>query len=204
VGFHARVAAFLFDFFLLALVVHICALIDLFMNEQRNFNFAGAITWSGFGVMVLSFVFLDAVLRGSPGKRLMRLAIAGADGGRPSRAALWKRTLIKHSPCIFVLFPVGMICLSQPFFGFRGYVQEALFALGIIDAVFTLCIALYVLVGCFAVRKPGHQAFHDRVAGTAVFRSSELSSLRGFAPLVSQSAQPDADHAHAADLAGTR
>src|SRR5438105_6892871 len=117
VGLHTRVASFLIDFFLLAVVVHLCALIDLFMNEQRSFNFAGAITWAGFGVMVILFMLLDRALRGSPGKRLMRLIIAHEDGTGASPSALWKRTLIKHSPCIFVLFPVVTICMAQPYFG---------------------------------------------------------------------------------------
>src|SRR5437899_1091405 len=119
VGLHTRVASFLIDFFLLALVVHICVLIDLFLNEQQGFNFIGAVTWAGFGVMSILFVLFDAVLRGSPGKRMMRLIIADEDGGEASRGALWKRALFKHSPCIFVIFPVLMICMAQPYFGFR-------------------------------------------------------------------------------------
>jgi uncharacterized RDD family membrane protein YckC len=197
-------ASFLIDFFLLAVVVHICALIDLYMNEQQNMNFAGAITWVGFGVMMVMFALLDVMLRASPGKRIMRLVIAHEDGREASRSALWKRTLIKHSPCIFVLFPVVMICIAQPYFGFREYVRDALMAMGVIDAVFTFFIALYVIAGCLAVRKAGHQAYHDRVAGTAVFRVSDLSSRRGFAPLVAQKVESISESAQGAEMAETR
>ena len=60
-----------------------------------------------------------------------------------------------------------------------------------------------LIAGCFAVRKPGHQAFHDRVAGTAVFRTSELSSRRGFAPLVAQKVE-SVESAQSAEMAETR
>jgi uncharacterized RDD family membrane protein YckC len=192
-SFHARVAAGLIDLMTLAITIHGCALIDVYLNENTGLNYIGMVTWSGFGAVTLLLMLLEVFQAATPGKRLMKLVIAGADGKPAPRPALLKRAFVKYAAALFLVFPVATLCAADPTAPWRlqEYVRGALFAMGAVDAVLVACIAIYTLLGCFRARKPDRPTFHDLAAGTAVYRRDNPPPRRGFAPVVDPAADTE-------------
>ena len=112
----------------------------------------------GVGLLFLLSVAAYGLIEGftgrSPGKMLLGLAIRNQDG-RPARPkALWLRYALKHSAALAALLgaSTGFLFLSA------------------------LANALYFgfLLGCLAALNYNHQALHDILAGTAVYRRADI------------------------------
>ena len=176
IGFHSRAAACLLDLVLLAIIVHLAAAIDVFINESRGAGYFGGVTWAGVALSILICAILESTSGASPGKRIMGLVIAADDGSRASRGALLRRGLIKFCPFALAVFPLIVFTVLDGGLRWRPnwYVVEGLQVLGVVDAIVTGLVTLYVLVGCFRVLGKDRQAFHDQLAGTAVFRAASL------------------------------
>lgn len=176
IGFHLRAAACLLDLVLLAIVVHVAAAVDVFINESRGVRYFGGVTWAGVILSILVCAVCEATSGASPGKRIMGLVIAADDGGPASRGALLRRTLIKFCPFGLAVFPLTVFTVldgGQPWSP-AWYVRDGLQILGAVDAVVTSLVTVYVIVGCFRVLGKERQAFHDQLAGTAVFRAASV------------------------------
>ncbi|MGI8907368.1 MAG: RDD family protein [Candidatus Sumerlaeaceae bacterium] len=110
---------------------------------------------------VLAYMFTEVMNSASPGKKIMGLTIAAADGSAASQEMLLKRYLIKMSPSLFMLaaaiFNIWLL---------HGLIQAigGLLGLGLGFA------SLYLIL------QPAKQAVWDQMANTAVFRSAEVVS----------------------------
>jgi uncharacterized RDD family membrane protein YckC len=115
----------------------------------------------------------------SPGKRLLKLPIAGADelpAAVPRRAVRWSA---KYSP-VFLYFAATAMTyhwVLRPG-GPAGRPPGALLVMNTLAGLATLAVA----GGFFAALSKGRQALHDLAAGTVVLRPGEAPE--GFAPVV--------------------
>jgi len=186
IGFQQRAAAFLIDLGVVMIAAHLIVLVDVLLNESGSYNFFGVISAGGSALLVLSYGLMEIFSAGTLGKRIMGLTIAMDDGAPAPRGRLMRRWAIKQSPLFFGALATLLFILSDP--GgpakFAGYVREGLLVFAWIDAVIALVLLIFVLIGCLRVRQHSRQAFHDAVAGTAIFRRVDVLCTRGFAALV--------------------
>src|SRR5437868_6342160 len=101
VGFHVRVAAFLVDLFLLALFVHCAVAAELYLNENASWGEFGGLPAAALWLVPAVYAVLEILLAATPGKKILRLTIAGDDGRPAPRRALLARAGLKYSPLPF-------------------------------------------------------------------------------------------------------
>lgn len=111
-------------------------------------------SWLGAWVLAtiianISYSLIEGLTGASPGKRVLHIYIANANGSRPSLGTLLGRWAVKN---------VGSITT------FIALVP----ALSVIESVGTI-LSLVVFGGCFFVLSQNKQALHDMVAQTAVY-----------------------------------
>jgi len=191
-GFYPRVAAFLCELLLFFVVVHAALALDAraYLQSIYNYEDFGVITGAFAAIFVIVFALLEGLGLGTPGKRLMRLAIAADDGTRASRGMLWRRVAVKYMPALQLLFPAVLLCLTDPYGPpLPNVVQYGLMVVAVIGAAFAVATMLLVTAGCFRALRPDGRAMHDVAAGTAVFFRPQ-SRARGFTPIIAAPVVP--------------
>ena len=198
VGFYPRAAAFLIDLMLFVLVVHVAAAIDWSLYESQGWRMFGALTAGAAWITLAAMGLLEALEGTSPGKRLMKVAIAAEDGRRAPRRTLFIRAIYKYAAVLLSLGGMFAFAVMMQW-GATGDVRDGFEAIFWADLVVASGVTIFVIVGCFRALKDDRQAFHDLAAGTAVFSTRELLTTRGFAPVVDRGSQmgPDADRTSA-------
>jgi len=186
VGFQQRAAAFLIDLGVVMIAAHLIVLVDVLLNETGGYNYFGVVSAGGTALLIFSYGLMEFLSSGTLGKRIMGLAIAMEDGAPALRGRLMRRWAIKQAPIFFGGLATFLFIVSDP--GgpgrFDRYIRDGLFVFAWIDAGVALILLIFVIVGCLRVRLPSRQAFHDAIAGTAVYRRMDVLATRGFAALM--------------------
>jgi uncharacterized RDD family membrane protein YckC len=183
VGFLPRLGAFLIDLGIFAAAIHLFMLIDVYVNLTTSLNDFGLISLLGGGFLLLGYGLFEVIMAATPGKRIARLVIASDDGLPATRKALFKRWAVKQ---IAVFFACPMACLwttLSPYnnwFRVPDFVIPGILGLAIIDTFLTGILLLIVMGGCFLALGPSRQSLHDKLAGTAVYRTNDLRAARAF------------------------
>jgi len=190
VGFQQRAAAFLIDLGVVMIAAHLIVLVDVLLNESNSYNYFGVVSAGGTALLLLCYGLLEFLSTGTLGKHIMGLTIAMDDGAPAMRGRLMRRWAIKQSPIFFGGLATLLFIVSD-----RGgpgrfdpSVRDGLFVFAWIDAAVAVILLIFVIIGCMRVRQPSRQAFHDAIAGTAIYRRMDVLPTRGFAALVPQAA----------------
>jgi uncharacterized RDD family membrane protein YckC len=175
VGFWRRVAATLLDMVILAVLAALtrglfssmfAEAIDAKVTEQLSSAPAGAaaksrdmmmglMSWSvAWMVLGLVYALIEAFTGYSPGKLILGIRAVDESGQRAPVGKLLLRFAIKYSGSI--LGVAGLLLM-----------------LPMLDKV-SMFVSLGIVVGFFLVLTPARQALHDKVAGTAVLRKSDI------------------------------
>ena len=185
-GFYVRTAAFLVDLLLFAVIAHLAAAVDLYLNLRGGWNDFGGRTVTIAWLTLVIFGVLEWTLGSTPGKRVMGLSIRAEDGRPAAPGALRVRAGFKYLPALFAALPaiVYAVLGSPLWFSLSDYVRAGLEALFTIDMCVALLLILAVVTGCFQAMGKSRQAAHDRLAGTAVFPIHQIRRTHGFAPVL--------------------
>ena len=127
---------------LAALGVHLASI-------DTNAGALGAFLFYSWAIAIF-FLLIEAAAGVTPGKLIMRLKVAGADGNPAS----WGRRLGRY---------LGKLCfllIIPPF----GMTEVALLVYPF------LVVGLASFLGTFLIFSPGKQTFYDRLTRTAVFK----------------------------------
>ncbi|NQW29147.1 MAG: RDD family protein [Ignavibacteria bacterium] len=100
-------------------------------------------------VAALAYTLIEGLTGASPGKRVLRIYIAHADGSAGNTTLWLKRWAMKNSNSI-----AGFFALMP--------------SLSFLSTIGSL-IGFVIVIGCFFALQRSRQALHDRMAGTAVF-----------------------------------
>lgn len=114
-----------------------------------------AVTSNGLGFILLPWVLMLIEFSGifrSPGRRLLDLALVGADGSQPTRRQFLTRSVVKAAPFFLIALSV-----------WRD--EDWAIILGAVGGIFLAASFVFTLV------RRQKSAVHDLVAGTAVIRS---------------------------------
>lgn len=155
VGFGSRLGAALID--TVILIVGMSILGSIFGVGMAGFAAGGAPVGFSLGIIILALIPIaymstEIFLAATPGKQFLKLIIRNEDGTPASQETLIKRWAFKSSGSIFnVLF--------------------ALTTLSIFNILGTVA-GLIVFIGCFFVLSDPKQAFHDKFAKTAVYKTA--------------------------------
>jgi uncharacterized RDD family membrane protein YckC len=174
VGFWPRLGAVLLDGLIAGIIAAVIArpVASLFPRylaylieqaQARVGDHAGRFTSSGFSsswaiaLALVSAVYhlTEMLFAASPGKMLLGLRIAGADARRASIGRLAARMVLKNASTPLKLFIM-----------FTG-----LFVLEKID----MALGFALLVSYLPILAKSRRALHDFVAGTAVYRASDVA-----------------------------
>jgi uncharacterized RDD family membrane protein YckC len=123
-----------------------------------------------FAVLVLAYASLEIVTAGTPGKLLLGLTIANANGTPAPRAVLSLRWSTKYFPLICGLL---FVLTSQPLFQIVSGLSEG-----------------FVFLGCLFASCDHHQAWHDQWSRTAVYRRRDLARAPAAFPVVPAGSPP--------------
>ncbi len=190
VGFQQRAAAFLIDLGVVMIAAHLIVLVDVLLNESGSYNYFGVISAGGTALLIFSYGLMEFLSTGTLGKHIMGLTIAMDDGASALRGRLMRRWAIKQAPIFFGALATLLFIVSDrggPWrYRFDPSVRDGLFIFAWIDVAVAVILLIFVIVGCLRVRLPSHQAFHDAIAGTAIYRRMDVLPTRGFAALVPQ------------------
>lgn len=179
IGFGSRLGAYLIDIILVWVLAFVmCMMFPNFLldtaSEQLNQAIAtNPLLAESFNAQmeqlmlslirfVLMIVFARLILflpeiffAASPGKMMLKLRIAKTDGTEALRLALLGRYAIKHCAKIFtILAYIGLASLFNTLSSLCGFI---------------------VFVGCFFAAGDAHQALHDKICNTAVFKQSAVT-----------------------------
>jgi uncharacterized RDD family membrane protein YckC len=150
-----RIAAASIDL-LIAMVAAMC--VGFFAGITRGPWAASAAA----AVTAVGYSLIEMLSGASPGKRFFGLRIGGMDGAAVGLKRLACRWAIKHAPAVLR----GAAVISM--LGFFDYLAGA--------------AAVAVAVGWSSAMKPGRQALHDRLTGTAVYDAAERWAVVEEAP----------------------
>ena len=167
-GFGIRLGAYLLDVIIILIVAFLLLGGSIF--AALTGAGAGGTAQAGaeavsIGFLILFFVFAvgysltEIFMAGSPGKRVLGIMIADENGTRASIGQLTKRWAIKNAGNLIDI--VGTL--------------TGLAFLGTIGKLVNFAI----VIGCFFVLGAARQAFHDKLAGTAVFKRSAILTTGG-------------------------
>jgi uncharacterized RDD family membrane protein YckC len=120
-----------------------------------------------YWIAMLVVASFDIWIAASPGKKILRLAVARHDGTHASTSSRVLRWAIMYAP--FVLYIANDVSANNA-------------------VAWTANLWLVgVLIGCLAASNDDKQAWHDQLAGTAVFRRRDVYPAqpvaRGFDPV---------------------
>src|SRR5258706_10479152 len=184
VGFLPRLGAFLLDLVIFAAAVHLFMLIDVYVNITTSFNNFGLICLLGGAFLLLGYGLFEIIMSATPGKRIAGLAIAADDGLPATKKALFKRWAVKQI-AVFFACPMALLwTILSPYNNWirvPDFVLPGILGLAIIDTILTGILLLIVMGGCFLALGPARQSLHDKLAGTAVYRATDLRAARAFA-----------------------
>ncbi|MDZ4746052.1 MAG: RDD family protein [bacterium] len=118
--------------------------------------YASIIAVYTYALVLITFGYslISAMFGASPGKMMLGLIVAHADGSRGS-ISLWVRRWAVRDASAYL------------------QVLALLPALAFLDLIGTF-IGLIIFVGCFMAASQSRLALHDRIAQTAVFRRSDV------------------------------
>lgn len=183
VGFLPRLGAFLIDLGIFAAAIHLFVFVDVYLNLATSLNNFGLITLLGGAFLLLGYGLFDVLMAGTPGKRIAGLIIASDDGLPATRKRLIKRWAVKQI-AVFFACPMALLwTLLSPYnyhIPIPEFIIPGILGLAITDTILTAVLLLIVLGGCFLVLGPSRQSLHDKLAGTAVYRSTDLHAARAF------------------------
>ena len=97
---------------------------------------------------------IEGFFGASPGKMILGLQVANADGSRANINQYMKRWLLKNMSSVIGI--LNLIMLSP-----------------VLDLIGSI-IGIVIFIGCFFVLGDNKQALHDILAGTAVFRKKDI------------------------------
>ena len=114
-------------------------------------------------ILMLLYFLIEGIVGASPGKMILGIKVGTADGKEGSISLYLKRWAIKNLPNLLGLLGVvfGMV-------GITGLVG----IIGIISQI----IGLVLLIGAFWIFGASKQCLWDKLAGTAIFKRSDLTA----------------------------
>lgn len=153
IGFGARFGAALIDVVILIITMSIVGVV--FGAGAFAMASAGQMTGFSIGTLIvmlipLAYTSTEILMAGTPGKKVLKLAIRNEDGSVADQETLAKRWAFKSSASILQFL-------------------AALTTMSIFTTVGSVA-GLIVMVGCFFVFGASRQAFHDKFAKTAVYK----------------------------------
>ena len=193
-GFGIRLGAVAIDFVLLYVVQFLgsmCA-VPLFAVAQRERPPGSGpapvlqVMLATNAVLWLAYTATELFGPATPGKRILKLRIASADGGPAGPWQAVPRWAMKYSPMFvyFVAMAIVFATADPDAVGGNALSYELL----LLPAAATLLVTAVVLGGFFASLGTKRQALHDMLAGTAVVRPGV--EPQGFAPILGPAAVP--------------
>jgi len=113
-------------------------------------------------VLALAYSTFEVFAAATPGKMLLKLRIAMADGTVADRWTLFNRWFYKNGGSVLVVIgtALGLIVIDR------------------LGGTWNFIVA----IGCLFAFQSSRQAWHDRPSGTAVYKKTD-EQRRGFAPL---------------------
>ncbi len=109
---------------------------------------------AGMYLMYIIFLLLEAFMGQTPGKMILGIKIANADGTQAGVGKLLLRAVLKN-----IYYAMALLA------GITGI--GALMMVGTVGSVI-------IFIGCFVVLGAARQAFHDMIAKTAVYKKSDI------------------------------
>jgi uncharacterized RDD family membrane protein YckC len=186
-GFIPRMGAFLIDFAIFAMTIHLLVAIDIVINTLGDFNNFGVVSLLGGSILLIVYGFLEVIMAGTPGKKICGLVIADEEGRPAGMRLLMKRWAFKHC-AVFMCAPTLVLwTLLSPHnyhFPLPDFVAAGVLALAVTDTVLTAILLAIVIGGCFLALRPHGQALHDMLAGTTVQRRLAVDAAKAFSPVM--------------------
>ena len=126
-------------------------MIEETMGEYFNFYLILIALLTTFGII---YNLIEGFFGASPGKMIMGLQVANADGSKGDINLYMKRWFIKNANAVLVII-------------------NLLVANAVLENIASI-IGLVIFFGCFAALGDKKQALHDTIANTAVYKRKEL------------------------------
>jgi uncharacterized RDD family membrane protein YckC len=126
-------------------------MIEKTMGEYFNFYLILIALLTTFGIV---YNLIEGFFGASPGKMIMGLKVANADGSKGDVNLFMKRWFIKNANAVLVII-------------------NLIVAHALIENIASM-IGLVIFFGCFAVLGNKKQALHDTLANTAVYKKKEI------------------------------
>ncbi len=126
-------------------------MIEKTMGEYFNFYLILIALLTTFGIV---YNLIEGFFGASPGKMIMGLQVANADGSKGDINLYMKRWFIKNANAVLVII-------------------NLLVANAVLENIASI-IGLVIFFGCFAALGDKKQALHDIIANTAVYKRKEL------------------------------
>ena len=126
-------------------------MIEETMGEYFNFYLILIALITTFGII---YNLIEGFFGASPGKMIMGLQVANANGSRGDLNLFMKRWFIKNANAVLVI--INLIVANA-----------------VLESIASM-IGLVIFFGCFAVLGDKKQALHDIIANTAVYKKKEI------------------------------
>ncbi len=126
-------------------------MIEKTMGEYFNFYLILIALLTTFGIV---YNLIEGFFGASPGKMIMGLQVANADGSKGDINLYMKRWFIKNANSVLVII-------------------NLLVANAVLENIASI-IGLVIFFGCFAALSDKKQALHDTIANTAVYKKKEI------------------------------
>ncbi len=155
IGFGPRLGAVLIDAVIIIILMFILG--PMFGAGAMGFAAAGSVTGFSFGLLVLALIPIaysstEVFLAGTPGKKVLKLAIRNQDGSPATQEVLLKRWGMKNVGSIF-------------------NVVAAITAITLFNTLGTIA-SLIIFVGAFMALTEEKLALHDKIAKTGVYKTA--------------------------------
>ena len=114
-------------------------------------------------LLYVVYFLIEGIVGASPGKMILGIKVGTADGKQGNIGLYLKRWGIKNSPYLLMVLAMvlGLVGVSDP----GGII-------GIIGQV----LGLIIFIGAFLIFGASKQCLHDKLAGTAIYKRSDLSA----------------------------
>jgi len=166
-GIPPRAAALLIDFLAVLLLaflfgpwIGIRLGLDVASGQGPGAGGMMAAGTAGSALIGLCWFGVEAIWGATPGKRLLRLRIGTEAGARAPLHTYALRWAVKNAPAL-----IGLLAL---------FVSMNLPRIGNWITLLSNLSGVVILAGCFIAYGSDHQALHDILAGTAVYRAKSL------------------------------
>lgn len=134
--------------------------LDELNDNSSVYEMVRTVTVASFLATVIALLYslTEIAFAASPGKMLLKIMIASADGIKASTGTLALRWLVKAGVggILSIIGTVGNISIATTLASLLGIV---------------------IFIGCFFVLSANRQALHDLIAKTAVFRREHVQAL---------------------------